>query len=72
MSSRALNNGQGNTEVAEAIRDACVQAALNAYENARMDGLCHEGAWEVAVGAMQTLNVARVLEKVAEQPRQQS
>ena len=71
MSAPASNNGQVNTEFAEAIRDACVQAALDAYEHARMDGLCHEGAWEVAVGAMQRLNVARVLEKVEKHRRQQ-
>lgn len=31
------------------MRTARLQAALTAYENARMDGLCHEGAWELAL-----------------------
>ena len=29
--------------LAETIRAACVQAALDGYEDARTDGLCHEG-----------------------------
>ena len=53
-------------ELATVIRDACVKAALDAYENARMDGLCHEGAWEVAVGAMRNLNVERIVENRGE------
>lgn len=30
-----------------------LQTALTAYHNARTDGLCHEGAWEIA---LQTLS----------------
>jgi len=26
-----------------------LQTALNAYQDARTDGLCHEGAWEIAL-----------------------
>ena len=44
-----------------AVRDACVQAALAAYEDAAMSGLCHEGAWECAVDAMRSLNVERLI-----------
>lgn len=54
--------GKGtDVEVAEQVRDACVRVALNAYENARMDGLCHDGAWEAAVGAMRMLDVERIV-----------
>ena len=41
----------------DAIRDALIQAALNAYEEAGVRGLCAEGRWEVAVDAMRTLDV---------------
>lgn len=44
-------------EQVTAVRDACIQAALTAYENARADGLCHDGAWECAVTAVRTVNV---------------
>ncbi len=33
-------------------REARVQAGLLAYERARADGLCHEGAWECACEAL--------------------
>lgn len=46
------------SRLAEAVRDACVQAALDAFEDASMSGLCCTGAWEVAVGAMRTLDPA--------------
>lgn len=33
-------------------REARLRAAVRAYEDARIDGLCHEGAWELALEAM--------------------
>ena len=47
--------------LARLVRDACVQAALQAYEQAGISGLCHEGAWECAVGAMRSLDLDAVL-----------
>lgn len=47
--------------LATAVRDACVQAALAAYEDAAMSGLCHEGAWECAVATIRSLDVERLL-----------
>ena len=41
----------------EAVRQTCIEAALAAYEMARVDGLCHEGAWECAVDAMRTVDL---------------
>lgn len=39
-------------EMDRAVSEARVQASIAAYENARADGLCHEGAWECALGVM--------------------
>jgi len=33
-------------------REARLRAAVRAYEDARIDGLCHEGAWELALEAI--------------------
>jgi len=49
--------------LAKLIRDACIQAASTSFEDARMDGLCCDGAWEAAVEAMRTIDV----EKIADQ-----
>lgn len=46
--------------LAEAVRQACIEAAQTAYEDARLDGLCHEGAWECAVDAMRSLDLASI------------
>jgi hypothetical protein len=43
------------------IRDACLEAVLQAYEDAGVQGLCAEGRWEVAVGALRTLDLAPLL-----------
>ena len=48
-------------QLAEAVRAACLEAALRGYADARMSGLCHEGAWEAAVGAVRMLDVEQVL-----------
>src|SRR5215468_10884632 len=46
-----------NTDMqrAEAVRQACIAAALQAYDDAGVSGLCHEGRWECAVDAMRAL-----------------
>jgi hypothetical protein len=43
--------------VAERVRAAVVRAALDAYEDAAIRGLCGDGAWEVAVAAMRSLDL---------------
>ncbi len=48
-------------QFAEAVRNACLQAAVAAYENAGLDGLCQEGRWEAAVGALQSLDVQKLV-----------
>jgi len=48
-------------EVAEQVRAALVEAALGAYEDASVRGLCAEGAWEVAVGAMRSLDLSHIV-----------
>lgn len=50
--------------IAEAIRQACIEAALGAYEQAGISGLCAEGRWELAVDAMRSLDVKRLLERL--------
>jgi hypothetical protein len=47
-------------ELAEAVRQACIQAALDAYEDAGISGLCAEGRWEAAIGAMQSLDLKQL------------
>jgi hypothetical protein len=50
---RQLQAQVAQQEPDRAARAARVQAAMLAYLNARADGLCHEGAWECALEAMQ-------------------
>jgi len=35
-------------DLAKRIRDGCIEAALQAYEDAGIHGLCTEGRWEAA------------------------
>jgi hypothetical protein len=48
-------------ELAEQVRAALVEAAIAAYEDAGVRGLCAEGAWEAAVGAMRSLDLSRIV-----------
>ena len=52
-------------QVADAVREACVEAALDAYESAKLSGLCDEGAWEAAVGAMRMVDIDRIIEALS-------
>lgn len=42
---------------AASVRDACVTAALEAWEDAGIQGLCAEGRWEAAISAMRSLKL---------------
>jgi hypothetical protein len=53
--------------VAEAVRAACLSAALESYEEASVRGLCHEGAWECAIGAMRALDLQSILTQLMQQ-----
>ena len=48
-------------QVLEQLRAALVQAAVSAYEDAGVRGLCAEGAWEAAVSAMRALDLSRAV-----------
>ncbi|MEZ4618294.1 MAG: hypothetical protein R2867_22650 [Caldilineaceae bacterium] len=51
-------------QIAEVVRQACIAAALAAYEDAGMNGLCHEGRWECSVDAMRALNIEAIVEQI--------
>jgi hypothetical protein len=58
MGYRLSDNRRMDSEqhrIAEATRQACIEAALAAYEEAGVLGLCAEGRWEAAVSAMRAL-----------------
>src|SRR5688572_4920078 len=45
-------------DTADAARRALIHAALTAYEDAGLSGLCAEGRWEAAVDAMRQLDLS--------------
>ncbi len=47
--------------IAEATRQACIEAALEGYESAAISGLCHEGAWENAISAIRRLDLGDII-----------
>ena len=49
-------------QMAEAVRQACITAALQAYDEAGVSGLCHEGRWAYAVDAMRGLPLPPLVE----------
>ncbi len=50
-------------EIAEIVKEECLRAAVKGYENAAMSGLCCEGAWEAATGAVKMLDVELLLKQ---------
>ena len=47
---------------AATMRQACMTVALQAYEEAGISGLCHEGRWAYAVDAMRGLPLRPLVE----------
>ena len=54
--------------LAEAVRDACLKTAIEAYEQAGISGLCQEGRWELALQEIRSLNLRSLVEKLQESP----
>ena len=52
----------------ETVRAACLNAALEAYEDAGIRGVCAEGRWEAALAAIRHLKLSDVLESSAVLP----
>jgi hypothetical protein len=50
--------------LALAIRDVCRAEMVRAWEDALSSGLCNEGAFEVAVGALARLDADELLRRV--------
>jgi hypothetical protein len=47
--------------LAEAVRHACLEAAVAAYQQAGISGLCGEGRWEMAIRALSELDLDTVI-----------
>jgi len=52
----------------ERIRAALLEAALRAYEDAGIRGLCEEGRWEAAIDAMRSADLTGTPEDEPEDP----
>jgi hypothetical protein len=48
-------------DLAKRIRQACLEAVVQAYEDAGVQGLCAEGRWEAAVSALRAVELAPLL-----------
>jgi hypothetical protein len=51
-------------DLAKRIRETCIAAALQAHEDAGIQGLCAEGRWEAAVSALRTIDLAALLREL--------
>lgn len=47
--------------LAQAVRDACVRAAIDGYEQGGLSGLCAEGRFDMAIDAIRALNLDRIV-----------
>ncbi len=56
-------------QLAEAVRAACIKAALEAYEEGGVLGLCAEGRWEYAISALRQLDVDALIAICTEDQR---
>jgi hypothetical protein len=57
---------ENQLSLAERVRTACVEAALQGYEQAALGGLCHEGAWEAAIDSVRRLDLKDLLQRRAD------
>lgn len=55
-----MEPAESNHQIAQAIRSACLDVALAAYEDAGVQGLCEAGRWEAALGAIQSMDLYKL------------
>jgi len=51
----------GERTAAEATKQALIEAAMRAYEEAGLSALCEEGRWEAAIGAMRSYEAKQLV-----------
>ena len=51
-------------DVAERVRNACIDAAREGFQDAAISGLCAEGAMETAISAMQKLDLEMIIQEM--------
>ncbi|HEY7163346.1 MAG TPA: acetyltransferase [Candidatus Binatia bacterium] len=51
-------------QFAERVRAACLEVLIEAYDDAGLQGICAEGRWEAAVGALRRLDLTRIVDEV--------
>jgi hypothetical protein len=54
------------SNLVELVRAACLDAALAAYEDAGIRGLCADGRWEAALAAIRQLDLSLLPEPAAD------
>jgi hypothetical protein len=54
---------QTQVQIAQKVKDACIQAAKEGFQDASMSGLCNEGAMEAAVSAIQRLDLKTIIKE---------
>ena len=55
-------------DLAKRIQEVCLDAVLQSYEDAGMQGLCAEGRWEAAVDALRTVDLAPLVREFQQPP----
>lgn len=50
-------------QLADKVKEACVQAAKEGFKDASISGLCTEGAMEAAVSAIQNLDIQKIMDE---------
>ncbi|MEX2585544.1 MAG: acetyltransferase [Balneolaceae bacterium] len=48
-------------ELAEAVRQACIKAAAEGFQDASIQGLCQEGAVEAAISAIEMMDLKALI-----------
>lgn len=53
-------------QLTQLVRETCISVAITYFEDARTDGMCAEGAWEVAIAAMRKIDLEKIVQQLEE------
>lgn len=63
----AENSNITMLSIAQHVKSACIEAAIDGYQNAAISGLCHEGATEASISAIRMVNLESLVDDYIQQ-----
>jgi hypothetical protein len=64
LDEQVVKEREAKLQIATATRAACLKTLLEAYDFAKMSGMCQEGAWEFAIDQLKGIDLEKIVDSL--------